>query len=189
MITLRRLDKALSTVELALSLLAAAVLFTIMWIVASDVAMRYLFNRPWGWSYDFISLYLIVALFFLALSRTFAVNGHISVDLLHHALSPRARRWCELVICVVSAALFMLITKAGAERAWDSYLADDVLAGSFAWPTWMSVMFVPIGAGLLSLRLVLSGLCHAYTLATGQAIIPLPAIAGSPAAIEQRSFE
>lgn len=186
---LRSADHALSLVERAASLLAALSLFLIMAIVASDVAMRYLFNAPWGWSYDFISLYLIVGLFFLALSRTFAVNGHISVDLLHHVLSPGARRSCELVICVLSAGFFGLMTQAGAARAVEHYGAGDVLAGAFAWPTWLSVAFVPFGAGLLTLRLVLSGLCHAYTLATGREIIVLPPIAGSAAAIEQRAFE
>lgn len=189
MIVLRSLDRGLSTVEHAASLLAAASLFLIMWIVASDVAMRYLFNRPWGWSYDLISLYLVVGLFFLALSRTFAANGHISVDLLHHVLGPNARRCCEVVICLLSAGFFALVTQAGAERALESYAQGDVLAGAFAWPTWASVVFVPLGAGLLTLRLILSGICHVYSIATGRTVIPLPAIAGSAAAIEQRSFE
>ena len=183
------LNRWLSHIETAASLIAALMLFLIMTIVASDVAMRYLFNRPWGWSYDVISLYIIVALFFLALSRTFAVNGHINVDLLHHALSPRARRVCEVVICLLSAGFFGVMTQAGAVRAWGHYQAADVLAGSFAWPTWMSAVFVPLGAGLLTLRLVLSGLCHAYTLATKRVIILLPPIAGSAAAVAEGSFE
>jgi TRAP-type C4-dicarboxylate transport system permease small subunit len=186
---LAALNRILSRVERAASMLAALALFLIMTIVASDVAMRYLFNRPWGWSYDFISLYVIVALFFLALSRTFAVNGHISVDLLHHALSPRARRLCEIVICLLSAGFFAVMTKAGAGRALEHYLEGDVLAGAVAWPAWMSAVFVPVGAGLLTLRLLLSALCHAWTLATGREIIPLPPMAGSAAAIERGSFE
>ena len=186
---LAALNRWLSFLESAVSLIAAIMLFLIMAIVASDVAMRYLFNRPWGWSYDVISLYIIVALFFLALSRTFAVNGQINVDLLHHALSPRGRRVCEVVICLLSAGFFAMMTQAGAVRAWDHYQADDVLAGSFAWPSWMSAIFVPLGAGLLTLRLILSGLCHAYTLATGDVIIALPPIAGSADAVAQGSFE
>lgn len=183
------LNRWLSHLERIVSLLAALMLFLIMAIVASDVAMRYLFNRPWGWSYDVISLYIIVALFFLALSRTFAVNGHINVDLLHHVLSLQARRVCEVVICLLSAAFFGVMTQAGAVRAWGHYQAEDVLAGAFAWPTWMSAIFVPLGAGLLTLRLVLSGACHAYTLATGRVIIPLPPIAGSSAAVAEGSVE
>jgi TRAP-type C4-dicarboxylate transport system permease small subunit len=186
---LKRLDRALSMVERVAATLAAVALFLIMTIVASDVALRYLFNRPWGWSYDFISLYVIVGLFFLALSRTFAVHGHISVDLLHHYLSPTGRRCCELVICLLSAALFALMTQAGAARAWQHFIDNDILAGAFAWPAWASAAFVPLGAGMITLRLVLSAICHGYTLATGTDVIPLPPIAGSAQAIESGSFE
>jgi TRAP-type C4-dicarboxylate transport system permease small subunit len=186
---LKRLDYALSIVERLASFMAAFALFLIMTIVASDVALRYLFNRPWGWSYDFISLYVIVGLFFLALSRTFAVNGHISVDLLHHYLTPSARRWCELVICLLSAGLFALMTQAGAVRAWQHYIDGDILAGAFAWPAWASAVFVPIGAGMITLRLILSLVCHGYTIVTGREILPLPPIAGSAQAIQSGSFE
>jgi TRAP-type C4-dicarboxylate transport system permease small subunit len=186
---LKRLDYALSVVERFASFLAAVALFLIMAIVATDVALRYLFNRPWGWSFDFISLYVIVGLFFLALSRTFAVHGHVSVDLLHHYLSSSARRWCELVICLLSAGLFALMTRAGAIRAWQHYIDSDILAGAFAWPTWASAVFVPIGAGMITLRLILSMVCHGYTLATGREVLPLPPIAGSAQVIESGSFE
>ncbi len=186
---LRRLDRALAAIEVTASWLSALALFSIMWIVGIDVGMRYLLNRPFGWSYDVISLYVIVALFFLTLSRTFAVNGHINVDLLHHVLPRRGRYACEVVICALSAVFFALLTKAGADRALEAYEAGDVLAGSYPWPTWASVAFMPLGAGLLTLRLVLSGLCHAVSLATGREVLPLPAIAGSAEAIAQRGFE
>jgi TRAP-type C4-dicarboxylate transport system permease small subunit len=186
---LDRLDRALTAGERFASALAAVALFLIMAIVASDVALRYLFNRPWGWSYDFISLYVMVGLFFLALSRTFAVNGHVSVDLLHHYLTPSTRRWCELVICLLSAGLFALVTQAGAIRAWQSYVDNDILAGGLAWPSWPSAALMPLGAGMITLRLSLSMVCHAYTLVTGRQVIPLPPIAGSAQAIESGSFE
>ena len=186
---LKTLDRVLAAVETAASGLAALAMLAIMLIVASDVAMRYAFNRPWGWAYDFISLYVMVGLFFLALSKTFAVHGHISVDLLHHYLRPPARRICEVVVCVLSATLFALIAEAGAERAWGHYVEGDVLAGAIAWPTWASVAFVPLGAGMLTLRLALTAICHAVTLATGREILPLPPIVGSDEAPAGASFE
>jgi TRAP-type C4-dicarboxylate transport system permease small subunit len=186
---LNRLDLALSAIERSFSFIAVIALFAIMSIVASDVALRYIFNRPWGWSYDFISLYVIVGLFFLSLSRTFAVHGHISVDLLHHYLGATTRRLCEVVICSLSAGLFAIITYASAVRTWEHFIANDVLASSVAWPAWPSAALVPLGAGLMTLRLMLTMTCQIYTLATGHIIIPLPPIAGSAQAIEEGSFE
>jgi TRAP-type C4-dicarboxylate transport system permease small subunit len=186
---LKRLDRALTAVERLASALAAFALFLIMSIVASDVALRYLFNRPWGWSYDFITLYVMVGLFFLALSRTFAVHGHVSVDLLHHYLTPSARRGCEIVICLLSAALFAMMAQTGAIRAWQSYIDNDVIAGAHPWPVWPSAALVPLGAGMIALRLILTMISHGYTLATGREVIALPPIAGSAQAIESGSFE
>lgn len=186
---LRAFEKALSAVELAASLLAAVALAMVMVIVATDVAMRYVLNRPFAWAYDFVSLYVIVALFFLALSRTYAVNGHISVDLLHHFLSAHARRFLEVVICACSAVLFALIAVAGARRAWSQFAGDEVIAGPIPWPAWISAAFVPFGCALITVRLVVSLLCHLTTLATGTEVIPLPAVAGSRQANEKDSFE
>lgn len=186
---LKRIDRILSAVELFAALLAAVAMFLIMAIVASDVALRYLFNRPFGWSYDFISLYVMVGLFFLALPRTFTAHGHVSVDLLHQYLPPTARRWCEVVICLLSAGLFALMTKFGAERAFQQYLDNDVLAGAFAWPAWASTAFVPLGAGMLTLRLVLSAISYFYTIVTAHEVIALPPITGSAEAIENGAFE
>jgi hypothetical protein len=81
------------------------------------------------------------------------------------------------------------MTEAGAGRALTAWLDGDVLAGAVAWPAWMSAVFVPVGAGLLTLRLSLSALCHAFTLATGREIIALPPVAGSAPAIARGSPE
>jgi len=186
---LKRIDRILSAVELFGSWLAAVAMFLIMAIVASDVALRYLFNRPWGWSYDFISLYVMVGLFFLALPRTFTVHGHVSVDLLHQYLSPMARRWCETVICLLSAGLFALMTNFGVERTWQQYLDNDVLAGAFPWPSWASTAFLPLGTGLITLRLLLSAACYAYTIVTKREVIRLPPVSGSAEAIDNGAFE
>lgn len=78
---MRRFDRALTFVEDVLAWAAVAVLVTITVIVSADVVMRYLLNRPFSWAYDLISLYLMAALFYLAVSRTFSLNAHIGVDL------------------------------------------------------------------------------------------------------------
>ena len=38
-------------------------------------------------------------------------------------------------------------------RTWDSYQGGDVLAGAIAWPTWVAYLPVPLGLGLILLRL------------------------------------
>jgi TRAP-type C4-dicarboxylate transport system permease small subunit len=187
--TLRKINVWLGAVENAISQIAVAALSLIMGIVSVDVAMRYVFNRPFAWSYDFVSIYLMAFLFFLALPRTYAVNGHVSVDLLHHFVSNSVRRLFYLVITIVSGTLFALITYASATRAVSQYIENDIVTGAYAWPLWISGMMVPIGCALLVLRLFFDAICHLTTLVTGIEIVPLPPTAGSEQIADQASFE
>jgi TRAP-type C4-dicarboxylate transport system permease small subunit len=189
MILLRSINAWLCRVEAAAGIVAAVALAAIMVIVALDVSMRYIFNRPFAWSYDFVSLYVMAALFFLALSRTYAVNGHINVDLLHHFLGARARRFFEFLITLCSLVLFAALTYAGATRAWSQYTGHEVMSGVYAWPAWASAVFVPIGCGLIVVRLIFDSICHLTTLISGVETLPLPPVAGSEAAVREGSFE
>jgi TRAP-type C4-dicarboxylate transport system permease small subunit len=186
---IQRIARVLTAVEAAASTIAAIVLFAIMAIVATDVAMRYAFNRPFGWSYDLVSLYLVLVIFYFCLSRAFATHTHVGIDILHYFLSPPARRLCALATCVVAAPVFALITAVCAERAWAAWSAGDVSAGAIAWPSWAYLALAPLGAGLLTLRLVVDALAHLTTLLGGPEIIPLPPLARSDAALDQAAFE
>jgi TRAP-type C4-dicarboxylate transport system permease small subunit len=186
---MKRLIALVSAVEAALSLSAAIILFAVMLIVATDVAMRYAFNRPFSWSYDLISLYLVLAAFYFCLSRAYATHAHVGVDILHYYVSPRTRRLFEVITCVVSAPIFAAIAVVCLQRAMAAYAGNDVMAGAIEWPTWGFIVLAPIGAGLLTLRLVLNGIAHAVTLLGGPEIIPLPALARSDEGIEQAAFE
>jgi TRAP-type C4-dicarboxylate transport system permease small subunit len=170
--------KALGAIEKVASTIVAIFMFAIMIIVFSDVVMRYAFNRPFSWAYDLISLYLMAGVFFLSLSGTYAVNGHVSVDILMPHFSPLIRRLCAIVANFVGLAIFIPIAWLGYQRALDNYVSSDVLAGAVPWPTWASAVLVPIGAVLLSLRLAVHFVANLGSIVTGEDLMPLPAISG-----------
>ena len=176
---LRRLDRLTTAIETALASIAAIVLFLIMAVVVSDVFMRYVLNRPYSWSYDLISLYLMAALFYFSLSRAFGLNAHIGVDILQSRMSVTGRRWCQVAIGLVVAALFAMIASVGAGRTWDDWTQGSVAAGAIPWPSWLSDILVPIGAALIGVRGLVHALAHGAALAGYPEVIPLPAVAGS----------
>ncbi len=178
----------MAAAERVASFLAAIVLFAVMLIVSADVAMRYLFNAPFGWTYDLISLYLMSALFYFALSATFAAGAHISVDVIASRLPTRMRRALQVAIALVSAWLFATIAWLAAGRTLADYASGAATSGEVLWPSWLSDVLVPIGCGLLTLRLLLHGLTHAATLATGRDFIALDPVAGTTD-VEQIAFE
>ena len=167
--------KALATIEKIASTVAAVFMFAIMIIVFGDVIMRYAFSKPFSWAYDLISLYLMAGVFFLVLSEAYTERAHVSVDILQQKFSPAMIRLSEIVTCIVGIVVFSLIAWLGFLRAVDSFQSRDVMAGAIPWPMWPSIGLVPFGAGLIAIRLVLHFIAHVISLATGRAIIPLPA--------------
>jgi len=172
---LDRVLRALSALEKIASTIAAVFMFAIMMIVFSDVIMRYVFNKPFSWAYDLISMYLMAGVFFLVLSEAYASNAHVSVDILQQKFSPAVKRLSEIVTCIVGIIVFSLIAWLGWLRAVDAFNSGDVMAGAIPWPMWPSIGLVPFGAGVITIRLVLHLIGHILSLATGRSVIPLPA--------------
>jgi TRAP-type C4-dicarboxylate transport system permease small subunit len=167
--TLESVHRAISALEELWAAAASMCLFAIMVIVVVDVALRYFFNAPLGWSYDLISLYLMVALFFLALSVTQRDDHHVRVDIVFRYVSPRIRHAMELAGCLLTVVVLLGIVYQGSVKFWISWQNNDVVAGAVPWPTWLSAVFVPLGVGLLVLRLVASACSLALAIAKGSA--------------------
>jgi TRAP-type C4-dicarboxylate transport system permease small subunit len=186
---IRRLESTLSALERIVTSVAVACLFAIMLIVVADVFMRYAINRPFSFTYDLVGLYLMAGLFYLALSQTYAIHAHVSVDILVHRFSIPARRICEIITCLCGVAVFALITWLGLDRALESYASGDVLAGAIPWPSWVSAALVPLGCAVLTLRLLLHLVAHALSLASGRSLIDLPPLSGTGEAAQESNFE
>lgn len=168
--------------ENAASAGAAASLFAIMLIVVVDVMLRYLFNSPLSWSYDFISIYLMGIAFFFSLSETLRRNHHVSVDILYLRLSLQMRRIWKLAGWSLSFALFAVIFALAAHTSWARWAGDNVVAGAIPWPTWIPAAIAALGFLLLLARLALGVLALALALAAGRRLDA--AIAGDDVATE-----
>lgn len=173
------LHRLLLRLERMASLVASVMLFLIMTVVVVDVALRYVFNSPLGWSYDLISLYLMVGLFFFSLSSTLEHNEHVRVDLLLKHFPPWARRLAEIVTYLCAGVVFALIVYVMGAKTLASFAANEVASGEIPWPTWLSLLAVPLGAGLMLLRMLLRLAGHVLSLVTGRAVIALPPLTGS----------
>lgn len=173
-----RAERGLTRVDHAVMSLAAVLMLMVMLVVVADVFMRYVANRPFSFTYDLVGLYLLAGLFFLSLSDTFRVRGHVAVDILVQRLPPSGRRWSEVMACLAGLPVFAAMAWLGWERAWDNWISSDVLAGAIPWPTWASAALVPVGCALLVLRLVLHLAGHLASLLSGREVAALPPVHG-----------
>lgn len=183
---IKRAGDVLGALERALTVVAVAFMFVIMMLVVTDVFMRYALNSPFSFTYDLIGLYLLAGVFFFTVSDALREHVHVGVDILLSRFSPAGRRLSEIVTALVGLFVFVLICKVGLERAIENYEQQDVLAGAISWPTWVSAALVPLGCGVLVLRLALQLVGNMLSLVTGRDLYPLPPVTGIG---EARSFE
>lgn len=145
-------------VTLAMERIAVAVgclsLLALMSVVSVDVVMRYSFNRPFVWTHDVVTLYLMPMIFFLLVSDSFRDGAQIRVDIVYHHFSPKLRDTCDAFGNTLAAAVFALILYGGLLQAIHAMENREVVAGSIPWPVWPSYGLLAIGATMLIVRLV-----------------------------------
>lgn len=168
---MNRFEKIILGIERLFDLATAIVMLAIMAVVVLDVALRYLFHAPLTWAYELIDIYLMVAVFFLSLSGTYAEHKHIGLDILVRRFSSAGRRWAEIFTSLTCIPLFGVIGVLGAQRAITSFQHGDAVSGLIAWPTWYAQALVPIGIALIVLRLLFRLIGQLWSVVTGREIV------------------
>jgi TRAP-type C4-dicarboxylate transport system permease small subunit len=152
---MNRLLGFVKLVELAASTVAGAGLIVIMFVVCMDVAGRYVFNSPLGWSYDLISMYLLALSFFFALSDTLRRGYHINVDIIFNRFHPRTQFFWNMLGWAMSSVLFCLITALLVQRAYIDWVEKNVIVADVDWQVWIGAAIAGVGALLITIRLVM----------------------------------
>jgi TRAP-type C4-dicarboxylate transport system permease small subunit len=164
----------MAQIERVLRVVAAVCLLAVMLIVFADVLARYVANAPLAWSYDLIGMYLMPALFYLALSDTLADHHHVAVDLLRPRMPAWLTRSVEVLGNAATAALFLVITAIYLGTALEKFRTDALVLSVGQWPAWIPDAIVALGALVISLRLIGRAVGHALSLLLRRALIELP---------------
>lgn len=166
---MQHLERSLRHLENWAMLLVATALFSMMLITVINVVLRYIFNAPLVWSYEVISDYLLAISFFLALSYTLREHGHIALDsVIRRIQSPHARSAIGLVCDLFALALFLGICYEGSLTTHSSWANDYSLPGAIPLPAWPAYIMIPIGSGLISIRLICQIVIHTLDLRARQ---------------------
>ena len=118
-----------------------------------EVVVRYVFNSPTSWAFDF-SYLMYGAVFYMAGAYTLSRGGHVRADMFYRLWRPRTQATVELVLYVIF--FFPGITAlvySGWLYGYDSARILEVSVNSPAGiPIWPLKMMIPFGAGLLALQ-------------------------------------
>jgi TRAP-type C4-dicarboxylate transport system permease small subunit len=174
-----RFRHIIDRIDDVLMVIGCLMLFALMFVVVGDVVLRYLFNAPLQWSYEVISSYLMPGLFFFAASHTLKAHAHVAVDIVHNYVSRRTRYVLESLVSVLAAPVFLYCTVISAHHTWADLATAATSTSGLALPTWTVSVMLPIGFGMLTLRLILNAIGYIATLVSGHEVVPLPPISGT----------
>jgi TRAP-type C4-dicarboxylate transport system permease small subunit len=150
-----------------------------MFFVGAEVLMRYAFNAPIPGHLEGSEL-LMPIIVFLAISYTQATHGHVGMDLALDMLAPGTRRWALIGTLMVSILVCGVLAYFSFKSAYQLWLYDDVTMSPPYFKTWPSAAAIPLGYGLISVRMYIQVL-NLYDPDRFAAYAPA---SGSPHAVE-----
>jgi TRAP-type C4-dicarboxylate transport system permease small subunit len=150
------LDRLLRPMEDAAMIFAAVVTFITMILVSVDALMRYLFNAPLSFGYYLTENYLMIAMMTMPLAWGFRTGGYIRIEGMVQRLPSRALQRLIRAGLVVSSAYVAVLAWVAGAHFLEAYRTGEVDPGLIDWPVSWSWVWVPLGCGLLALRLLIT---------------------------------
>jgi len=149
----KRVDRFLALFEKLYMAAAMISIFVMMLSISADALSRYLFGSPITGQYEFTQFYLLVILVFMALPRTYVIGGHIRLKLLDRYRHKIPFNLSERCNTVLAGTAFGAIAYISGLEAVDKFVNQDKLFGAVQFPIYWSYVWVPVGCGLMTLRL------------------------------------
>jgi len=133
---------------------ARIVSWSVVVIIAAtvyEVIMRYIFNSPTIWVFEFN--YLLHGPYFLLLGAyTFAINGHVNVDVFYGRFKPRVKAIIDLFTMPLFFFFIGMMLIYGGQFSFNSFSFRENLSSAWAPPVYPVKMIIPLAAALIMLQ-------------------------------------
>ncbi len=129
------------------------ILCVMFWVVA-EVIGRYVFNSPLPGHLEGAELLLPMIVFF-GVSYVQARDGHVGMTFVVDALPKKVRRVTDIVSLIVSALTCAALAYFSSKNAWLAFDYEDVTMSPPYWPVWPSAAVIPLGYGMIAIRMAL----------------------------------
>ncbi len=132
---------------------SAGLVMVIMVFVSADVVGRYFFNHPIPGTYEFSEV-LLALIIFLALPYVQYLKANIAIKIISDRYPPRASMIFNVFCLLLGIVTFGLIAIQGLALFISSWEVYEISEGTIPFPIYPFKLFVPIGFGLLFLRMI-----------------------------------
>lgn len=146
--TLQWLDANLEAIIVVFLLLGMS------FLVGIQVIMRYVFQNSLSWSEE-LARYMFIWMVYVGISYGVKRNRHISIDVVHNLLPPKAAALLSMVADLIFLGFAALVVMNGSNIVARVLLSTQN-SPALEIPMWMVYSAVPMGFGIVCLRLVQS---------------------------------
>nr|WP_321455840.1 TRAP transporter small permease [uncultured Cohaesibacter sp.] len=122
-------------------------------LINADILLRLFFNEPVQIQFELTELFLMPALATLSLSRVYREGGHLAIDLIPKNFAGDLGFFIKIVQLFLPTVFFAVVTVMSGKFALNSILEGEIEYGVIDWSLGWAYAFVPLGCGVLALRL------------------------------------
>lgn len=148
---------AVTAINRTLFRLSALLMFVIIPVLLYAVIARYGFNSPSAWGLELATL-LFGPFFLLGGPYLLHTGGHVNLDLVRRASSPRVNRIFDLINYPIIAAFALIVLYFAWPFAVQSYELAETTYTTWNPPIWPVKFVIPLALALLALQAIVEWL-------------------------------
>ena len=145
------MKKAYDAILYGMAYAAGLLMAAMMVVITLDVVLRNLGYQSSAHFFTFTE-YALLAVPCLGAPWLAREKGHIYVEILLMAMSPRVRARMTMLIGVICVAVCLVIAWYGFQVALNDYLQNEKDVRSLDMPRWMVVGFIPLSFAMMAIE-------------------------------------
>lgn len=147
------IEKWQAWLDIALASVAALLVLIMVVLSSTDILLRYFFDHPIEGAYEAMQ-FMMGGVAFFGLAYVQGKRANITMDVVSSRFSGKTEIIVDIIILAVMFAISAIIGWRGWANALDAWRAGDVTIGLVEYPVGPAKMVVPIGFGILCLRIL-----------------------------------
>lgn len=139
--------------EKVFSLTGGIIVAVLAILITVDIFLRFIFHDSVRGLYE-LAEFILVGSIYMSIAHVQAEKGHVRIEIFTSKLSRKIQRVLTIFGYLIGIVVFSVITWRAGCLAWQAWNTHEYSSGVVQWPMWPVKVVVPIGTGLLCLRLI-----------------------------------
>ncbi len=144
-------EKLMILIDKILKTVAATALIVMMFLTASDVACRYVFNTPILGAME-LTEYMMAILVPLSIAHCAFRRSHVNVDMVVERFPEGVRRVCHVIITIISILFLLVLSWQSILNIFETY-ETRMTSAVLLLPTYPFV--IPVAIGMVAFALIM----------------------------------